>query len=131
MNSISISGRLTRDVELRTTPNGVSVSYFSVAVDRPGEKDKTDFFDCVAWRSTAEFTGKYFHKGDPIEVTGVLTNREYEDKNGTKRRVVEIRCERVSFTKQKAKMDDDNRQYNEPSYTPRIPSDIDDEELPF
>ena len=75
MNSISISGRLTKDPELRRTQSGTAVCSFSVAVDRPGVKDKTDFIDCVAWDKRAEFVSKYFLKGDPIEVNGVLTRR--------------------------------------------------------
>lgn len=60
MNSVSISGRLTKDLELRYTQSGVAVCAFTVAVDRPSVKDKTDFIDCVAWRNSAEFASKYF-----------------------------------------------------------------------
>lgn len=66
MNNVSISGRTTKDIELRHTQSGVPVCSFSVAVDRPGVKDTTDFLDCVAWRKSAEFANKYFHKGDRI-----------------------------------------------------------------
>lgn len=101
MNSVSISGRVTRDLELRKTQSGTSVCSFSVAVDRPRVQDTTDFFDCVAWRNNAEFACKYFRKGDPIELTGVLTTREYEDREGKKRKAVEIVCDNISFPKQK------------------------------
>lgn len=107
MNVVAISGRLTRDPELRTTQQGTSVTSFSVAVDRPGVKDKADFIDCVAWRSTAEFVEKYFRKGDPIEVNGVLTSRSWEDKEGNKRKALEVVCDRVGFTKAKKKGDAD------------------------
>ncbi len=107
MNSASISGRLTKDIELRHTQNGVPVCSFSVAVYRPGVKDTTDFLDCVAWRKSAEFASKYFHKGDPIELTGTITTRNYEDKNGNKRKAVEIVCDHISFPKQKKRDDSD------------------------
>lgn len=99
MNSINITGRIVKDVEPRVTPSGVQVATFSVAVDRPNAKDITDFFDCVAWRNTAEFVAKYFHKGDPIEIVGVMTTRSYDDKQGNKRKAYEISCDKVSFTK--------------------------------
>lgn len=107
MNVVVVSGRLTRDPELRTTQQGTSVTSFSVAVDRPGVKDKADFIDCVAWRSTAEFVEKYFHKGDTIEVNGVLTSRSWEDKEGNKRKALEVVCDRVGFQKAKKKGDAD------------------------
>ena len=81
MNSVSITGRITKDPELRVTPSGTSVCAFSVAVDRPNVKDKVDFLDCVAWRASAEFVSKYFHKGDGIEITGCITSRTSENQN--------------------------------------------------
>lgn len=89
MNRIEITGRLVSDVELKQTPSGVSVSSFSVAVNRPRVKDTTDFIDVVAWRQTAEYVSKYGHKGDRIAVSGILTSRKYE-KNGEKRTAWEI-----------------------------------------
>ena len=86
MNSVNISGRLTKDPELKTTQSNIPVCSFGVAVDRPGVKDKSDFIDCVAWRNTAEFVSKYFAKGDPVEITGTLTTRNWEDQNGTRRK---------------------------------------------
>lgn len=117
MNSINITGRVTNDIELKTTQQGTSVCSFTVAVDRPAVKDKTDFIDCVAWRQKAEFLSKYFAKGDGIEITGVLTTRNYEDKNGNKRKAVEVVCDQVSFPKGKKKSDGDNSQQdNAPVY---------------
>lgn len=127
MNSVSISGRLTKDVELKTTQNGVHVCSFTVAVDRPGVKDTTDFLDCVAWRKSAQFVDKYFAKGDPIEITGHLTCRKYEDKNGNKRKVVEIVCNQISFPKQK-KRQDDEQPYQRAEFTESME---DESELPF
>ena len=90
LNHIVIMGRLTRDPELRRTASGLAVTSFSVAVDRDfgksenGEK-KTDFFDCVAWRNTAEFAAKYLTKGIMVVVTGRLEFRDWNDKEGNKR----------------------------------------------
>lgn len=136
MNSVNITGRLTGDIELKSTQSGVSVCGFTVAVDRPAVKDKTDFIDCVAWRAKAEFLSKYFSKGDGIEITGVLTTRNYEDKNGNKRKAVEVVCEQVSFPKGKKKSDGDNSQQQEPpAYAPYDTSGFEelseDEDLPF
>ena len=86
LNHISIMGRLTRDPEIRYTPNNIPVASFTLAVDRDfkngsGEKE-TDFINCVAWRSTAEFVEKYFSKGRMIVVSGRLQIRKYTDKDG-------------------------------------------------
>lgn len=97
MNKVIITGRLTVDPELKITPSGAHVTTFSVAVKRPMVKDKTDFFECVAWRSQAEFICNHFKKGDGIEIIGTLTNREWTDKNGNKRKVTEIECDNVAF----------------------------------
>lgn len=99
-NKVILAGRLTRDPELRQTPNGVAVASFSLAVDKPFNKDKekaADFFDCVAWRGTADFVSRYFEKGKPILVEGRLQNNDYTNKDGEKRRRVEVLVENVSF----------------------------------
>ena len=96
MNIVAESGNLTRDPELRYTGGKKAVCTFTIAVDRPGVKDKTDFLDCVAWDKKAEFVSKYFHKGQRIEVSGVLTTRKFE-KDGQKRKATEIRCDQVFF----------------------------------
>lgn len=97
MNIVSLTGRITKDIELKTTNNGVSVTQFTVAVKRPHVKETTDFFRIVCWRSQAEFVSKYFSKGDGIEITGVLTQRKYEDKEGNSREVIEVQADTVSF----------------------------------
>lgn len=104
MNNVSLTGRLVRDPEIKSTPSGVSVASFTIAVDRPYQKGKdkeADFISCNAWRGTADFIGKYFHKGDPIEIVGSLRTRNYEDKNGTKHYVTEVLVNNVSFTQSK------------------------------
>ena len=102
LNHIVIMGRLTRDPELRTTQAGVSVTSFTVAVDRDfggrdGGERQTDFIDCVAWRSTGEFVSKYFHKGSMIVVSGRLQSRKWQDRDGNNRTNWEISADNVYF----------------------------------
>lgn len=97
-NKAIIIGRLTKDVELKTTGSGVSVASFTVAVDRGyGDNKKTDFINCVAWRQTAEFTSKFFQKGSQIGVEGSIQVRDYTDKDGNKRYVTEIVASNAFF----------------------------------
>jgi single-strand DNA-binding protein len=106
LNCAIIMGRLTADPELRTTSSGISVTSFSVAVDRSyqkaGTERQTDFINVVAWRQTAEFISRYFHKGSMIAVQGSIQTRNYEDRNGNKRTAVEIVADNVSFCGSKA-----------------------------
>ncbi len=101
VNCAVIMGRLVADPELRTTGSGISVTSFTVAVDRgyvrQGEERQADFIDIVAWRQTADFVCKYFRKGSMIAVQGSIQTRMYEDKNGSKRKAVEIVADNVSF----------------------------------
>ena len=140
LNSIIIMGRLTADPELRTTSSGLSVSSFTVAVDRgyakPGEEKKTDFIPVVAWRSTADFVSKYFRKGSMIAVQGSLQTRNYEDKNGNKRTAFEIIADQVSFCGSKAESGSyNNDNTNASSYSNSTAGDfstvVDDDDLPF
>ena len=102
LNHIVVMGRLTRDPELRRTGSGVAVTSFTVAVDRDfgnrenGERE-TDFIDCVAWRQTGEFVSKYFAKGRMAVVSGRLQIRNWNDKEGNKRRTAEIVADNVYF----------------------------------
>lgn len=96
MNKLIIMGRLAKEPEMRSTTSGVSVCSFTVAVDRSGT-DATDFVDCVAWRNTAEFVSKYFHKGKMILTEGSLQSRKWTDKNGNNRISWENVVERVYF----------------------------------
>jgi single-strand DNA-binding protein len=104
LNKIILMGRLTREPELRTTQSGVSVSTFTLAVERDfqrGEERQTDFIDIVAWRGTAEFVHKYFRKGQLVAVTGRLQSRKWEDKEGNKRVSFEVVAEEVHFAERK------------------------------
>lgn len=105
LNKIILMGRLTRDPELRRTGSGTAVASFSLAVDRDykdqnGEKE-TDFIDCVAWRSTAEFASKYFSKGRMVVVEGRLQIRDWNDKDGNKRRSAEVVVDQMYFADSK------------------------------
>lgn len=101
LNHIVLMGRLTRDPELRRTGSGVAVASFTLAVDRDyaaqGAEKETDFVDIVAWRNTAEFVSKYFAKGRMAVVTGRLQIRNWQDKEGNKRRSAEVVADNVYF----------------------------------
>lgn len=101
LNSVVIMGRLTAGPELKTTPSGVSVTSFSVAVERnyapKGQDRETDFINVVAWRQTAEFICKYFGKGAMIAIEGSIQTRKYQDKNGNNRTAVDVVANQVSF----------------------------------
>ena len=105
LNVAAIMGRLVADPELRHTPNDIAVTTFTLAVDRSysraGTERQTDFIDVVAWRQTAEFVCKYFSKGRMMAVTGSIQTRNYEDKQGNKRKAFEIVANDVSFADSK------------------------------
>ena len=102
LNRVVLMGRLVADPELKTTNSGVSVTSFRIAVDRSyvknGEQRQADFFDIVAWRSSAEFVCKHFTKGSLIAVDGQLQTRQYQTKDGSNRSIVEVVADNVSFT---------------------------------
>ena len=101
INNVTLMGRLTYEPELRTTPNGLSLIHFQLAVDRDyvakGEERKADFIDCTAWRATAEFISRNFHKGEMLALTGTLQTENYTDKQGNKRKDVSVSVSTVSF----------------------------------
>lgn len=97
LNSVVIIGRLTRDPEMRHTQSGTAVCNFTLAVDRRKKEDGADFIDCVAWQKTAELVSQYLGKGRQCAVNGRLQVRSYEDKDGNKRKAVEVVAESVVF----------------------------------
>jgi len=105
LNVAVLMGRLVADPELRHTPNDVSVTSFTIAVDRTyvksGADRQADFIDIVAWRQTADFACKYFHKGQLIAVQGAIQTRTYTDKEGNKRKAFEIVADNVHFAESK------------------------------
>lgn len=134
MNIFAGSGRLTRDPELRYTQSNVPVASFTMAIDRPGVKDKTDFIDCIAWEKKAIFVNEWFKKGMRIEVSGVLTTRTYE-KDGQKRKVTEIKCDQVFFGESKKEAQANGSSYSSKSDVAEEESDFheipNDDEVPF
>ena len=97
MNIISLIGRLCESPEIKQTTNGKSVVSTNIAVDRPFAKDTTDFIPVVIWNQPAEYVGKYAKRGTKIAVTGKLTTRKYDDKNGNKRTAFEVVADTVEI----------------------------------
>ncbi len=107
LNNVVLMGRLTDTPELRKTTNDTSTTRFTIAVDRDF-KDRdgnraTDFIDCVAWRQSADFVTSWFKKGQMIAVTGSIQVRNYDDKQGNKRKAVEVIADHISFCGDKAR----------------------------
>ena len=145
MNKVILMGRLTRDVEMRQTPNGVSLARFSIAVNRRFAKEgqqQADFINCVAWRQTGEFIARYFQKGSMIAVIGSIQSRSWDGQDGKKQYATEVNVEEAYFTGEKS---ENTGQYNQtPQNFNQAPqqgfgddfdmdgfSDIDDDEPPF
>ena len=97
MNNITMTGRLTATPELKTTQSGIAVCSFTLAVKRPRTKDETDFIPCNAWRQSAEFLCNYGTKGSMVGVTGSLTSRKWQDKDGNNRISWEIQNAHAEF----------------------------------
>lgn len=107
LNKVILMGRLTADPEHKQTPSGVSVTSFSIAVERNYADKQTgqrqaDFINIVAWRGTADMICRFFSKGRLIALEGSIQTRNYEDKNGNKRTAVEVVAEQVYFTGEKS-----------------------------
>ena len=137
MNKVILVGNLTRDPELITTNNGISLCRFTLAVQRrfasnEGERE-ADFINIVAWRQRAEFITKYFKKGSLIGIEGSIQTRRYQDKNGNNRTIFEVVVNNAQFVESKR----DGAATNEPaSYSNADASDFAeiggmDDDLPF
>lgn len=134
-NLVVLSGRLTADTELKTTPNGISVCTFNIAVDRGyGDNKATDFITIVAWRGTAEFVAKHFRKGDLIGIEGSIQTRKYTDKNGNNRTAFEVVANNIQFVGGK-KTDNEQPEVDPPQQFAQNNADFDevsgDDDLPF
>lgn len=141
MNKVILMGRLTKDVEIRQTPNGVSLARFTIAVNRRFAKDggqQADFINCIAWRQTGEFIARYFQKGSMIAVVGSIQTRSWDGNDGEKQYATEVVVDEAYFTGSKTEsgtggntdlsdsgLDDLNSQYGEDFAT------ISEEDLPF
>ena len=126
LNHIVIMGRLTKEPELRMTQQQTAVTSFTIACERDyqsGEK-QTDFIDCVAWRHTAEFVSKYFHKGQLCALSGRLQSRKWEDRDNNKRTSWEIVVDNVYFAE--SKQNSDSKQ----TFV-EVDDDFEDGEIPF
>ena len=138
LNTVTLMGRLTENPELKKTQTDISVTTFAVAVDRDyvtkGEQRQADFIDVVAWRSTADFVAKYFTKGSMIAIVGALQTRSYEDKNGNKRKAVEVVASKVSFCGDKSQKTKSNNEYTSSRVDASGYADFEpmpDDDLPF
>lgn len=146
LNKVVLGGRITRDIELKTTINGLSVCSFTIAVNRKGSstsgEKQVDFINCVAWRQTAEFVSRYFSKGSSICIVGSIQTRSYDDRNGQKRVATEVIVDEAMFVDSK---NDNNAapeqswgtSYVPDAYKPKAEmpapemSAVNDDELPF
>lgn len=152
-------GRITQNLELKTTASGISVTSFSIAVDRnyvkQGEERQTDFINIVCWRKQAEFVCRYFEKGSMIALEGQIQTRTYQAKDGSNRYVTEVVVDSVSFTGERREQHNNSYQPNvqyqqppqqsyqqptQPQYQQQQmngyngypqPQDLQDEDLPF
>lgn len=101
LNKVILGGRLTADVELKQTPNGVPVCSFCLAVNRKGKDAQTDFIECQAWRQTAEFISRYFKKGSSLCVVGSIQKRTWKDQQGNSRYATEVIVDEALFVDSK------------------------------
>lgn len=141
MNRVILVGRLTKDPELRYTPNGVPVATFTLAVNRSftnqqGERE-ADFINCVVWRKPAENVSNFLKKGSLAGVDGRVQTRNFEGQDGKRQYVTEILAESVQFLEPRGGNTGDNSQSNtntggnDWTDTQGKQTDIDDSDLPF
>lgn len=127
LNRVILIGRLTKNPELRYTPNGIGVATFTLAINRPYiKKEEVDFINIVVWRTQAENVAKYLKKGSLCAVDGRIQTRNYENNEGKKVYVTEIVAENVRFLDSKKTEEDKYNQFNDDK-----PIDISDDDLPF
>ena len=133
MNKVLLTGRLTRDPELRYTPNSKAVCNFTIATNRPVVRDGekiADFINCIVWGKTAENLSKYQSKGSLIGIDGRLESRSYDDKDGNKRYVTEVQVEHIEFLGSKSDGQTETKESN-PYEEFGNAIEISDDELPF
>ena len=140
MNKVFLIGNLTRDPEFRETPSGVPMCRFTIAVNRnyknaDGER-QTDFFNCTAWRVTAETISRYTKKGNKVAVTGSIELRDYEDNQGARRTAVDVivqDCEMLTPRDNSNGFDDaaDAPRQSAPKKKPTLQAMDDDSDIPF
>jgi len=138
MNKVILIGRLTRDPELKTTTSGVSVTTFSIAVERnyvneeTGQRD-ADFINCLSWRKQAENIARYCSKGSQIALEGRIQVRSYDDRDGNRRFVTEVVADNVTFLSTKKKEEEVEEQQEESNVDFNFEDEIEltEDDLPF
>ena len=136
LNKVILCGRLTADVELKTTTSGVSVCSFTIAVNRRFAKEgdqQADFISVVAWKERADFISKYFKKGNSICIAGSIQTRSWKDQNGNNRYATEVVAEEAMFvdSKSDAGNHDAPTFASQPLTAPKFEELKTDDDLPF
>ncbi len=149
LNKVILCGRLTADPELKQTTSGIAVVSFTLAVNRRfqsktadgAQAQQADFISVVAWRQTAEFIARYFHKGSALCITGSIQTRSWQDQQGQKRYATEVVADEAMFVDSKNEGGAVGGQftdsYNAPSYSsspasaPKFEELKTDDDLPF
>lgn len=130
MNKVILVGNLTKDPELTSTQSGINIARFTIAVQRKfknaNDEYESDFINCVAWRSNADFIHKHFKKGNKIGVAGCIQTRSYEADDGTKKYVVEVVVEESEFVQSKQGDSNNKQEESKQDLEP-----VDDDNLPF
>ena len=136
INRVILVGRLTKDVELKTTTSGISVCSFTLAVNRRASKNSNqptaDFINCVAYKNTAELMNTYLHKGSQIGVEGRIQTRNYQDQTGRTVYVTEVIADSVTFLETKSQANSYGNtatDYVEPEIVDVL--DVENDDLPF
>lgn len=134
INSVTLIGRSTKDIEIRKTQSGKSVVQFTLAVNRRGKDAGADFINCVAWEKTADVLAQYCHKGDRIGIIGRIATRSYDDKNtGKKTFVTEIMVDQFEFLSE-PKKEEPKQEVPKQQYEPQrdlLGWTVPGEDLPF
>ncbi|MEG1646194.1 MAG: single-stranded DNA-binding protein [Clostridia bacterium] len=130
MNKIILIGNLAKDPELKTTPNGVAVCSFTLAVSRRFAQGETDFIPIIVWRAQAENCAKYLRKGSKAAISGSLQIRTYDGNDGTKKYVTEVIADEVQFLNAKSEQADEPAKVNKAPIG-ELTQAVDDENLPF
>lgn len=132
MNKVILTGRLTKESEVRYTPNGKAVASFTLAVDNGfGENKKTDFIPIVVWGNSAEFCGNNLNKGSKVLVDGRLQVRSYDAKDGSKRYVTEVVANYLEALERPKTQSSTNGTSNEETTPESFGADVGDEDVPF
>lgn len=137
MNKIILIGRMTKNAEVRYTQSNKAVAQFSLAVNRPGNKE-TDFINIIAWDKLGEIVQKYTHKGSLIAVEGRLQTRTYEDNNGNRKYITEVVANNINLLEPKNKQEQTENNYRQVDKSDpfeemgkQVEQEINDNDLPF